>query len=430
MNVRLLWRRGATALGIYGAAALGILATILAARELSTFAFSQFAVVFATMSLLQLFLDVTVEEVVVKYGNRYVARGDWGRFHRLLRRALEVKLAGGLVGSVAVCGAGLLSSWIWPKLGDLRLLLMLVAAIPIVQAPEGMASAVLLLRNRYDVRAILLTWSMALRLTGVAVGASVGVAEAFVGVVCAQVVASSTAVAVGWLAVRRYPAAPAVSLGADRRPLLRFATQSTIASGLASLRGLLPTVLVGVVAEPAQVGYFRLAQAPQTAFSSLSAPARLVLLAEQTRDIEHGRSDRAYRLLYHYILATLAGAVVIVPLVWLFTPTLVRVIYGLRYVGAVDAVRLILLAAAVQLVFGWTKSFPVSIGRPGLRTAGQVVELAVLIPLIVIGGIVHGAAGAAGGVLISSGALGAFWTVALVRLRAQQRSSPAEEAPA
>ena len=29
-----------------------------------------------------------------------------------------------------------------------------------------------------------------------------------------------------------------------------------------------------------------------------------------------------------------------------------------------------LLAAAVQLVFGWTKSFPVSIGRPGLRTVG------------------------------------------------------------
>ena len=40
-----------------------------------------------------------------------------------------------------------------------------------------------------------------------------------------------------------------------------------------------------------------------------------------------------------------------------------------------------LIVAALQLVWGWTKSFPVSIGRPGLRVVVQAIEIAVFVPL-------------------------------------------------
>src|SRR4051812_19156751 len=91
MRSRVVWRRAATAFGIYGSALLGVLASIVASRELTKLDFSRFALVFAVTGLLQQFLDLTVEEVVVKFGNRYIARGDWGRFHRLLRVAFLVK---------------------------------------------------------------------------------------------------------------------------------------------------------------------------------------------------------------------------------------------------------------------------------------------------------------------------------------------------
>ena len=48
-------------------------------------------------------------------------------------------------------------------------------------------------------------------------------------------------------------------------------------------------------------------------------------------------------------------------------PWLVRLLLGDAYAPATNAARLILVAAAIQLVLGWTKSFPVTIGRPGLR---------------------------------------------------------------
>jgi O-antigen/teichoic acid export membrane protein len=205
--------------------------------------------------------------------------------------------------------------------------------------------------------------------------------------------------------------------------------QSTVASGLASLRGLLPTVLVGIVARPVDVGYFRIAQAPQTAFASLSAPVRLVLLAEQTRDVEQGRADRAYAFLRRYIGGTAVLGIVGVPLLWLATPTLVRWVYGSRYLGASNAVRLMLVAAAIQLVFGWSKSFPVSIGRPGLRTAAQIVELCALVPLVVVFGALYGATGAAAALIGSSAVFAVFWTFQLVVLHGTASVS-ADEAPA
>ena len=52
MRFRVLWRRVATAVGIYGSALLGILATVVAARELTKIDFSRFALVFAVTGLL------------------------------------------------------------------------------------------------------------------------------------------------------------------------------------------------------------------------------------------------------------------------------------------------------------------------------------------------------------------------------------------
>src|SRR2546421_6021068 len=137
MASRVLRRRFATAFGIYGSALFGFAATIVAARELSKHVFARFAVVFATTSLLQLFVDLTIDEVVVKYGNRYAAREDWGRFRRLFQIGLAVKLAGGAAGSLAVVVAALLAPWIWTTHG-LRTAMLVAALIPLIQQPEGM----------------------------------------------------------------------------------------------------------------------------------------------------------------------------------------------------------------------------------------------------------------------------------------------------
>src|SRR5215208_744036 len=102
MGSRLLWRRSATAIGVYSATIFGFLATVVATRELGTHDYALFATVIAATGFLQLLLDLTVEEALVKYGFRYSTAEDWGRFRRLFEVAVRFKLAGGAVAVAAI----------------------------------------------------------------------------------------------------------------------------------------------------------------------------------------------------------------------------------------------------------------------------------------------------------------------------------------
>jgi O-antigen/teichoic acid export membrane protein len=420
MRSRLLWRRSTTALGIYSSVVLGVLGTLLAARWLGPTDFGLLSIVLVTTGFFQSFLDLTVEEALVKYGFRYSTAEDWGRLHRLFRRALAVKWAGGLLAAAAMLVMAPIASTLFNH-GGLEVPFVIAAIIPLAQAPEALASAALILRGRYDVRGGFLTLSQGLRLAALAIGSRYGVTEAVVGLAAAQVVSTTAVGSAGLAAFRRFPRAAPTRLGSERRSLLGFVAQSSLATTILSLRGAVGPMLLGIVTGPVQVSYFRTAQAPQQGFASLTAPARLILLTEQTRDWEHGKPDAVFAGIRRY---TIAGAVlmaVAVPPLWVFMPTVIRILYGSQYSGAVDAARIILLAAALQLVVGWSKSFPVSIGRPGLRVVSHGIEAAVFIPLVIVLGSIWAAAGAAGAVLGSTVVFVAVWAVLLVRIRRDPR---------
>ena len=230
---------------------------------------------------------------------------------------------------------------------------------------------------------------------------------------------------VGLVAVRRFPRADPMPLGDARPEILRFALHSSIGTGLVSLRSWLAPLLLGAVSEVKQVGLFRAAQAPQQGFAALSSPVRLIMLTEQTRDWERGRESEVLTGVRRYSLAALALMVVVVPLAWWLMPVLIKLVLGADYAEAVDAARLILVAAAIQLVYGWTKSLPVPIGRPNLRIVAHAIETAALIPPLVPFGAEWGATGRRRR-SVSTAIFAAVWTVLLLRLKAQPLSSPPE----
>src|SRR5439155_2206763 len=374
MSSSLLRRRSATALGIYGSTALGIIGSLVVLRVLGPTDAGRFAIVVGVAAFFQLLLELTSDEALVKYGFRYAARENWGRFHRLVRLTFGFELAASLAAGALVALLAPFTGDVFNGGGGLTGAMLLAALLPPLQAIESMAAAALVLRSRYDIRGAFLTLSMALRLAGSAVGTQHGVLATVLGGVAAQVVTTASIVAVGVAALRRFPGAAAVSLGEDRRPVLRFVVQSSIGTGLVSLRTWIAPLALGIVRNATEVGWFRGAQAPQQGFSALSSPVRLILLTEQTRDWERGRPEVVFAGLRRYVIgATLLIAVTLVPLE-LAMPWLVRVFLGHGYVPATDAARLVLGAAAIQLVLGWTKSFPVTIGSPGLRIVPPGVE--------------------------------------------------------
>ncbi len=388
---------------------LGLLGTVVAARTFSKEVFGLFTLVVVATDFFRSLFDLTAEEALVKYGFRYSTRGDWGRLRRLYQTGFAFKAVGGLL-----AGLGLV---VFAVVHGPRTAILIAAALPVLYSLEGLAGAVLFLRSRYDVRSGFLTVSTGLRLAGIAVGAQHGLLGAVAAILAAQALVTAAIGAVALLGFRRFPREAARPLAEDRRDIGRFVLQSSAATGVLSLRGALAPLLFGLTTSTTQLGLFKIAQAPQQGFNALSAPARMILLTEQTREWERGRQSAVLAGVRRYsALATLLMIVVLPPAIW-FMPDLIRLVYSAKYLGATNASRLFAGAAALVFVVGWTKSFPVTIGRPQLRIWTHGLEALIVLPLIVALGAAWGATGAAAAVLIGTTAFALAWVWLFLRVR-------------
>lgn len=428
MASRALRRRSTTAVGVYAATVLGVGTTIAATKILGTHDYAKFAVVFSIVGFFQMLLDLTVDEALIKYGFRYVTGEDWGRLRRLFEVAVAFKLAGGVLALVVIVALAPFSSSIWSGEHGLAWPLVVGAFVPLAQATETIAGCALILREKLHVRAWFYTVGMGARLAGVAIGSTHGVLGAMLGLLAGQVVSSLAITGTGWRAWRSFPIHESRPLGEDRADLRRFIISSTAATSLTSGRATLGTWLIGAIAPFKQAAYFRNAQAPLTAMQAISGPARLVLLAEQTADYERGHRDRVRRLLFRYIVFSAVLMLVIVPVGWFLMPWAMEIAYNNDFRRhATDAGRIVLFVGALQFVSGFSKTLPVSIGRPNLRVVSHAVEVAVFIPLLVIFGHYWGATGGALAMLVSTGVFCVVWAWLLYSLReALANVAPAE----
>ena len=423
MGSRVFWRRSATAAWVYGSVVLGFLGTVVATRVLGLEDYGVYATALVAVGFFQVLLDLTVEEPLTKFGFRYVVAGEWGKLRRLFVRALQLKAAGGLLAALALVAMAPLADAIFGS-DELTGAILVGSLLPLVQATENVGATALLLHGRYDLRGAYQAFGMLLRLGAIALGAPHGVVATVAALVVAQAVATVSVSVAGLVFFRRFPSAPSSPLGEDRREVVSFVLQSSAGTGVVSLRTTLVSLVLGVVAGPTQVGLFRIAQTPQTGLVAASSPARLMLLTDQTHAWERGHERSVLAGIRTYTLV--AGAIMIaaVPLALWAMPWLVEFFFGAEYLGAVDAARIVLVAAAVQFALGWSKSLPVTIGRPRLRIVTHGLEALVVIPLVAVLGAEWGATGAAVAVLVATLVFAAAWAVALARLRIDVASTP------
>ena len=416
-------RRSATAGGIYLSAVLGFLGQILAARWLGVERYGLLAIVMSVTGFVQFLFDLTVEEAVIKYGFRYQASEQWGKLRRLYSRALRIKLVGSLIAGVAIVAVAPAAHAVFGH-SDLLLPLLIAACLPLVQAPEGLAGTSLLLRSRYDIRSFFLAVSMGLRFVALAVGSRMGVTETVLLLVVAQAVSTGLIALAGLKVFRGFPAAPHEPLGADRAEIVSFIKRSAIASTVTTFQGAVAPIVLGMVSNPMQVGLYRVALAPQQALAAISSPVRLILLTEQTRDWERGDIRTVFAGVRRFTIGAGLLMVVAVPPLLVFMPDLVRFIYSAKYAAAGDAARFVLVAAALTFVIGWSKSLPVSIGRPGLRILTHGIQALVLIPLTAVFGLLWQATGASAALAVAAAVFVAVWAVLIVRLNREHRHIP------
>lgn len=416
MRARLAWRRGLTAVSLYGAAALGFLGTVIAVRSLGAHDFGRLAIVIAGTGFFQLFLDLTTGEALVKFGTRYATRGEYGRLRRLVLVLARIQLAGAALGTLGIVTLAFASDRLFDE-ADLTVAFLVAAVMPASRVPHQLGQSVMLVRGAYEFHGLAQLALMVLRLAGLGIGVQFGVVEGVIGLVAAQAATSVVVATAAARSFRSFPRARSEALGDDAGPLLRFVGVSTAGSTLDSLLGLFPQLFLGAVSSAVQVGYFAAAKAPQSGFAILNGPVRVILLTEHTHAIERGDVRSVTRGVRGYVIGAALLMAVVIPPLWLLMPWLVELVFGADLAPATDAARVILLAGALEFVFGWAKSFPISIGRPGLRIVALSAYLAALVPALLILAPRWEATGTAGAVLAGVAAYALAWVAIVAHLR-------------
>ena len=69
---------------------------------------------------------------------------------------------------------------------------------------------------------------------------------------------------------------------------------------------------------------------------------------------------------------------------WFAMPTLIDLLFSSSFEGAVEAARILLIAAVVQFTLSWSKSFHAAVGRPHIRTLLSAVTMALSLLLLLL----------------------------------------------
>jgi O-antigen/teichoic acid export membrane protein len=397
-KTRAWWARaGWTAVAVYLATVLSFVGTVVAARALGPTEFGTVVLAVAVTTLFSTFLDLTLGEAVVHHGHRAVVRGDAAGIVGLLRTSLVLDVAIGVVvsGSVVLLAAPLAELASAGRLDSD--LVRLAALITLCSTADSTMGAVLQLAGRPDLRGWVMTGTNLARLIGVLIAVQFGTAEAIIlGYAAGEALGAVGTALVAWRLVRNRwgSAVSSRALRVPIRELIRFGFHTSVTTSVAAASGALVPVLLGRLAGPTAVGLFRAGMFPVFVADNASGPIRIVLYPEQARLSAQGDHAQLRQAIRNHTLAAFAVSVPVAVAGWFALPWLLPLLYSDAFDDAVLPARVMLIAAVARFSGAWFKTLPPALGKPELRTALSLFELALMVSLlIVLGG--QGADGAA-----------------------------------
>lgn len=421
-------RAGQASAGVYVATALSLVATLVAARTLGPSGFGALELGVIAVGGVATLLDFSLEEAVIYHGSRALAAGDVAGLRTLVRMSLGIDVAIG-VGVLVLLTA--LAPWFGDAVsrGELPAGLIRLAALEaFVATVNGTTGALLVVSGRPQLRA----WSAAIasgaRVAGVLVAAAIGAGPigVLLGLVAGSALGSAAQLSWAWRTGRRTwgeanggsrADTPGNSSRVTARRLLWFGLNSSATTTLIALRVAVVSVLIGRTLGPAAVGIFVVAMFPITVVEVASSPLRLVMIPEQAMLAARGRPDVVWDGLLAYLKASLVVGVPGVVVGWFVLPEVLPLLYGSGFDAATDPARILLVAALASLAVAWAKALPAALGRPAVRTAmslGELAFTAILVAVMYDQG-VRGVAAAVS--IVAAVAAAAWWAVARRMLR-------------
>lgn len=375
------------ALGQYGAAAIGLAATIATAHLLGPADFGLVALAMAYPEIVISVLAIKSSSVTTRY--LATLRAD----RRLDEMGAVCKIGIGLdtgayllAFAIVMLSSGVVADVFYGAPGLTPLMMLYALSLPLL-GPVPTALAVLSVTGRFGWLGVIQVGESALRLvlTVALIKMGGGVAGAIIAVVVAQGSAAIARTVMAWWALSEdgvvaWWRAPVKGVAWLRRELGATMGWNYLMVTLSGLMGQLPLMWLGRVRGPEEAGFFRLATTIVSTVGYIEgALGRVVSPILAT--LMHGDEPRLVSGLMRAWTVKLGFPLMMsIAVVLVSLPVVVPAVFGPRFMGAVPTIQLALAGTLVSGLLFWVNPYYFAAGQvaamTGIYASGVLVALA------------------------------------------------------
>ena len=310
-------------------------------------------------------------QLVVRYVGEYGAADDEERAAAAFKAAGLIEIASSLVAVALIVLLAPLAAQVLVRDPDTASLFRLYGVAILANLMNESATGLLQLSNRFGLLARITVGQslLTLALMAVVFAGGGGLTQVVLVYTLGKASGALATSAVALVEARRrwgggWWRARLPSLSSRWREMARFATSTNLATTITLITRDSELLWLGLLSDPVQVGYYKIARALAGIVSLPVEPMISTTYRETAVEVSHRRWPNVRYLLRSGNL--LAGAWTLAAVFGLavFGPWLIRVVYTAEFLPSYPVMLVLLIGAAAVNIFYWNRSLLLLLGKP------------------------------------------------------------------
>ncbi len=398
-------------------------------RELGPEQFGVLALIRTVASITEAYANFNTWQAVIRYGAAAMAAGKNDDLKKIIKLAMLIDVATALLAAVVIVVLAFVlpSAFGWSSHESL---LCALYALTVMTRVAGTSDGIFRICRAYRTQAAGDILQAIAPMVAVIIAALLhaGLDGAFIALICGEIVGNVLDMSISFSVAAKHGfggwrRASLVGVRERFPGILHFILATNGQLTVKKTQNELDMIVVGSMLGRFASGLFKLVKQIGKIPGLVFMPFEQVVFAELSHCAAAHDYDGFQRLLRRFTGIVLLGALGLWATAALMASPLVHLVAGTRFLDAVPALRIYLLAMAFSVVNAPTQRALIALGRPGTVLAFDLAALAILITTTIIGAYFWGLTGVAGAVLLHKLTQLTWSTLMVSRVVRQQRSA-------
>jgi len=377
------------------AAVFAAVETVVLARMLGVSDFGLLALIIAYVEVINRFFDFRVWETATKYIGTFWTSGDQAKTRSMIKLSYLVDISSGILAFIiAILGANLANSY-FIKSPLAYTLICIFAVSLLIDTANSTSDAILRVFNKFRNLAFITSFQTFVRLVFVTTSLllSMGVKGVLISYVLAGLIGLSirlwsVSTTLNENRLRGWWNAKLGSIKDEWKGIAWFLGNTSFTGTLRIANdNFIGILLLGYFSGKDAAAYYKIARTIVKLMTRFSDPLHQAMFPELVRFTNLNAMKEFMSLIKFSLKTLLKFTLPIAIFTLIFTEQIIYIIFGSKYLPAINTLRVITVAITISQLTFWTNSALLAMGKPGLRNISSigsktsyVVSLLLLVP--------------------------------------------------